>query len=366
MSNETQQMNDTLALSVAGGATIVRIENETQQALMMQRPRDIDKVIAAALHELEIAPVFALSVFYSIPYKDRSNGEERTVDVEGTGTHGAAMLARLWTNNSHGVRVTGETERHIHLEGVFMDYESNTRTVRPFIVNKFAYRHSTKSEVPLSARDIQIAIQAGVSKADRNAIMSSLPPALKVAFFNKARMIALTLATPERINALLATCDEHKVGRGKVMAFIGAKSADAIKGPAFVRLAALANALSEGEATAADIGGEKREKSSKSAVAGLAAQQPAAGAPKQAGNRATITPEAPKPAAAPSAPAPAGPSVYDTLMAELAALKTADDITAWGKAAGARMATLSNDELEFMRLTYVMALGKGDKKKPKK
>lgn len=355
--------NDGTLPLLVGGATVLRIENETQQALMLQRPRDINKVIDNALRELDAAPLFALSVFYSIPYKDRSGGDERTVDVEGTGTHGAAMLARLWGNNAHGVRITGADERHVYMEGVFMDYETNTRTSRPFVVNKFAYRHVTKTEIPLSARDLQIAIQAGVSKADRNAIMASLPPALKLAFFNKARMIALNLATPENVNALLATCDEHRVARGKVMAFIGAKSTADVKGPVFVRLAALANALSQGEATAADIGIEPREKTSKSAVADLTRQQALKPTGKQPETGTTSAPDgpgttdpAPNTPAAPVGADNATSSDFDTLKRELTALGTVDDVKAWGKSAGARMVKLTTDELTTLRTMYAARL----------
>ena len=77
---------------IAQGMTVMRVENESQQAMATMKPRDEAKVYAGAVKELELAPQFAKTAWYSIPYKDG----EKTVFVEGPSITAAMALARRW------------------------------------------------------------------------------------------------------------------------------------------------------------------------------------------------------------------------------------------------------------------------------
>src|SRR5262245_1594398 len=84
---------------VAQGATMIRVENETLTAAAMQRPRDEAKAIEGALRELDLVPEEAHVAYYSIPYRDtdernQRGGKARMTYVEGPSVHAARALMR--------------------------------------------------------------------------------------------------------------------------------------------------------------------------------------------------------------------------------------------------------------------------------
>lgn len=173
---------------VAQGMRVVKIENETQQLIATQKPRNETRVYEGAVAELSLAPAFAKTAYYSIPYKDRAT--DTTVMVEGPSIKAAMALARRWGNCTNGARIVDETDDRLTVEGVFMDYESNVRTLRTVSVAKTAYNSKTKSVYKLREDKLNIAIQSGMSKAVRNAILSSLPASLVESYVAEAKRLA--------------------------------------------------------------------------------------------------------------------------------------------------------------------------------
>lgn len=173
---------------VVQGLRVVKIENDTQQLIATQRPRDEAKLYKAAALELSLSPEFAKTAYYSIPYKDKATGG--TTMVEGPSIKAAMALARRWGNCSNGARIVDETDERLTVEGVFMDYETNVRTLRTVSVAKSGYSSATKSTYRLREDKLNIAIQAGMSKAVRNAILSSLPASLVESYMAEAKKLA--------------------------------------------------------------------------------------------------------------------------------------------------------------------------------
>jgi hypothetical protein len=181
------------------GQTILRIENENMQAMAIQKPRNVAALAVAAIQELRAFPQYAAKMYYSIPYKDRSGGEEKVVMVEGPSIKAANALARNWGNNSKGWRITGADEERINLQGVFIDHETGSRTTAEISVSRKA-RKRDGTYYTLPADRLNIAIQAGGSKAVRNAINNALPIGLVEGYFAEAKSIAARggrLAIPE-------------------------------------------------------------------------------------------------------------------------------------------------------------------------
>ena len=337
-------------LAPANGATVLRIENDTQQALAIQRPRNVVSVVKAAEDELSIAPEFAEKVLYKIPYTDRSDGDERKVNVEGIGTHGAAMLARLWTNNSHGVRLTGETPTHVHMEGVFMDFETNTRTVRPYAVAKMAWRKALKQEITLSARELQQAIMIGISKTDRNVIIASIPPAVKIAFMAKAKSLIAKRANPDNVEIMLAQFKQFGVSKRAVLKYAGVSATSGIIGDVFVSLTATLNALVDGELQPHHIDEPQVEKKS-AAVVDKAARA----------NKKPADDPGPQPPPTVDPAPPKDTPLFILLRAELQSL--ADDpkvdaagVQKWGASEAKRMTGVTPGELLRLRNLYTMTV----------
>lgn len=174
---------------VAQGATLMRIENDVMSAVAIQRPRDEGTVIKRALQELELVPENAGAAYYSIPYRDRNlDGTVKMTRVEGPSIKAAMSLSRRWGNCTVAARTMNEDESGWDLEGVFLDYETNFRVCRPFRVSKFAKKRNGGAYRLDPQREL-MALQAGASKAIRNATLAGLPDYLVTAYVNRAREI---------------------------------------------------------------------------------------------------------------------------------------------------------------------------------
>jgi hypothetical protein len=173
---------------VKEGLTISRIENESQQVMAIQKPRDEQKVSEGMLAELEAIPEFASKAYYSIPYKNEDGG---TTFVEGPSIKLSMAIARRWGNCANGARVIDDNDERILVEGVFIDYETNMRTLRQVSVSKTVWSKNTKSYFRIKPDRLNMAIQAGMSKAVRNAILASLPISIIELCFQKAKKLAI-------------------------------------------------------------------------------------------------------------------------------------------------------------------------------
>jgi hypothetical protein len=219
--------NESAAASmVAQGMTIVKAENETMAAIGRLHPRNEVKILEGAMAELELVPEQAKEAFYSIPYKQKQqNGPPKTVFVQGLSIDGAASLARRWGNCAVGGRIVNEDETGIDVEGVFYDYQTNFRMAKPHRASKFAKVGGTW--IKQDEQRLLMAVQASVSKAQRNAIEAGLPPYLTKGYFEKARLLVSgdpeKKAEPKRIEALLRAFDRFKVTKEMLERAIGRK-----------------------------------------------------------------------------------------------------------------------------------------------
>ena len=170
---------------VQAGEMVMRIENDSLMQVAIQRPRDEQKVLDGALKELELVPEEAASAYYAIPFKT-PDGQQQI--VEGPSIKAAMALARRWGNCSAAARVLSEDATGINVEGVFIDFESSFRVLRPHLVSRFLKRRSGQI-MELTPDRLQMATQAGASKALRNAILAGLPAYLVNTYFKKAKTI---------------------------------------------------------------------------------------------------------------------------------------------------------------------------------
>jgi hypothetical protein len=178
-----------VAEMIAQGMTVMRVENESQQSMATMKPRSEDAVYKGAVMELTLAPEFAKRAWYSIPYKDKETNQ--VVNVEGPSIKAAMALARRWGNCANAGRIVENLDDRLVVEGVFMDYETNLRTLRTISVAKKYWSKAMKMVVPLREDRLNMAIQAGMSKAIRNAILASLPAALVDTYVAAAKKVAV-------------------------------------------------------------------------------------------------------------------------------------------------------------------------------
>lgn len=264
---------------VAQGAAIIRIENETMMQVAVQRPRDEQAVVTGALRELDLVPEEAGKAFYSIPYKERQpDGTVKIVKIEGPSIKAAMALGRRWGNCSNGARVLNEDKEGFDLEGVFIDLETNFRTTRPQRVSKW-YKSRAGGAQLLSIDRQLMALQAGASKAIRNATLAGLPAYLVSAYDKKARaIVGGNLDAPadqKTVNAVLRAFEKLRVTKAQLEDYAELPT-EKWTGSEVADLRGLWNAISDGQTNVEEVFG---------------AGTTATGTPGASTGAATVTPE---------------------------------------------------------------------------
>lgn len=229
---------------VAQGATLVKLENDTQMAIAVQRPRDEAKILGAALKELDLYPSMAKEAIYVKPVGKDDSGQMKT--AEGLSIRAAESLANRWDNSSWGTTIIAEDEESATIAAVFLDYEKNTRHVKEQRVSKF-YKTRQGQIVRHGPDRFDIVLGANGSKNLREVILRSLPAGLKKEYETKARGILKKeplaqqrTAVLERFVELGVTQEQLEVWRQKPIKEW--KREDVLDG------LGLANAIRDGEA----------------------------------------------------------------------------------------------------------------------
>lgn len=240
---------------VAQGVTLMRIENESMLAVAIQRPRDEKKVLKAAIEELHMVPEEAKRAYYSIPYRERQpDGNQKMVNIEGPSVKASMALARRWGNCSVTARSLNEDATGADLAGVFIDFETNFRVERPMRVSKIQKKR-TGGTYTLDPQRWLAALQAGASKAQRNATLQGLPAYLVAAYMKQARTIAAgdpdSKADPKKVASVLQAFTRFGVTQEMLEKYLEAK-VDTWMGDDLATLIGLGNAIKDGQITVAE------------------------------------------------------------------------------------------------------------------
>lgn len=244
---------------VRSGATLVRFQDESMQAVAVQRPRAIDEVRASALAEVQAFPELADRYFYSIPHRTQKCGGHPTTQacasceyVEGASIHAALAIQRYWGNCASTCRIEAEDEDFVYTVGIFTDYERNTRFEKPFRAPKWLTLRDGK-RVKLNDQRLTMAINAAASKAQRNAILSAIPDPLKILLWTTAKELVVgedpnKKLTKAQIKKVTDEFSKWNVTTEVLEKKMGKKSS-AWTMTDRARLLGLRNALVEGETT---------------------------------------------------------------------------------------------------------------------
>lgn len=260
---EDEAKSGQLALAMAD------VEIEAQAKLSKQYPRSMQKALDNALLELDLDPALAGKAFYAIPYKEWKDGQERTVMVEGPSIKAAMSLAGHWGNCANGARIVAQDDERVIVEGVFIDYERNVRTVRQQVVSRMRYDKKTSRMVPLREDRVVMAIQSGGSKAVRNAILGSIPAAIVERYLSKAKQLAATggkatkLSTKDlksRLDKMVAAFAEYGVSQAHLAEYMKVNLAALESNEDKLgHMVGVYNSLKDGMAQASDVfGGEAK------------------------------------------------------------------------------------------------------------
>lgn len=158
-------MGDAGAL-VAQGAALQRTQTQFQQAIAVQRPRDIEQVAHRVLKEARMA---GEDFYYAWSQKDKSSATGTSL-IEGVSIDGAMILARNYGNCAATIEIVRDEPKAWVFSASFIDFETGFTDTRLFRQRK-SEAHSRADAERLQ----DIAFQIGQSKAKRNVIVRCVP-----------------------------------------------------------------------------------------------------------------------------------------------------------------------------------------------
>jgi hypothetical protein len=234
---------------VSAGSALVRLENTTQMQVAIQRPRNEDKILAAAKAELERYPSMADEAIYSKPAGKNKEGKD--VYVEGLSIRAAESLANRWANSAYGCEITGEDDNAIYLAAIFMDYENNTRHVIQRRVSKTYKKAQSTTIVPYSPDRLDMKVGAETSKGLREVILRSIATGLKKEYEHHAYKVLEMQPLDQRRLAIVARFKEVGVKKDAIEKKMEKKIEELSQDDLKI-LSGLLNAIREGEVSATE------------------------------------------------------------------------------------------------------------------
>jgi len=234
---------------VSAGSALVRLENTTQMQIAIQRPRNEDKILAAAKAELERYPSMADEAIYSKPAGKNKEGKD--VYVEGLSIRAAESLANRWSNSAYGCEITGEDDNAIYLAAIFMDYENNTRHVIQRRVSKTYKKAQSTTIVAYSPDRLDMKVAAETSKGLREVILRSIATGLKKEYEHHAYRVLEMQPLDQRRLAIAARFKEVGVKKDAIEKKMEKKIEELTQDDLKI-LSGLLNAIREGEVSATE------------------------------------------------------------------------------------------------------------------
>lgn len=261
---DEERVDESQVSVVQGG--ILKADNEAQQSWAMAHRRDILRAKTQSVAELEAFPEAAERAWYSIPYRDDNSPTGKTM-VEGPSIKAATALMRNWQNCTSGSLIVGETDDRVQVLGFFFDVENNIRKFKPFNVSKLGWSKKMQKSFRLADQKLVMAIQAGASKAERNAILSGLPQGLIDVYVKTAKEIVADggkgkstkqiESAQDRVAKLYKAFEKWEVTAEMLDHWIDSQ-ADTIKNPkdVVVALTGLGTAIKDGQTTVEEVFGD--------------------------------------------------------------------------------------------------------------
>jgi hypothetical protein len=169
------------------GGALVQTQTEFQTALMVQKERDIDKVVAALDKEAEYA---GGSFYYSWKVKDKSG---RMVTVEGLSIGGEMAIAREFGNCAIIPKFEETSDAYI-FSPTFIDLERGFTISRVFKQSKGQAPGKYGAE-----RWADMQLQIGQSKAIRNVVKAAMPAWLQDRILKRSKQAVINGINAEGI-----------------------------------------------------------------------------------------------------------------------------------------------------------------------
>jgi hypothetical protein len=245
--------NGEIALEPSSGRSADLLR--TLVTLARQAPRDDSAVIKRLLQTLQDYPALADKSIYRMKFKDKRSRSGFNI-VSGTSIRAAETIAAemgfVWTEAA----IQDETADYVDIIATAFDAQRANVQRKPFRVSRLEKGDDGRMTL-LNDRRMLMAIQSGVSKAARNAILAVVPYRIRATYEHRCRELLAggdlaTLADAGRVKSCIEAFDATwKVSVTQLETYVGRPRQTWVGGD-LADLRALFVALEDGETTLQD------------------------------------------------------------------------------------------------------------------
>ena len=235
---------------------LMKMENESIQAMATAKPRDLVKVFESIQTQLENFPSFCKKAIFNKPVgKDRETGEMKY--ARGLSIRTAEALAEAYGYNrvSCAVIESPDNDDTVSIQATFVDYANGRIWQDSTIVSKTYTTYRGGKQRHNDDRFYNVVVKAEKSKLIREVILRSVPPGLKTEIEERAETLIDDFLDDATIDKLITTFADKGVTAGMLSDKFGKKLEDLTKDDRKTLLG-LWNAIDQEETTVAEAFGK--------------------------------------------------------------------------------------------------------------
>lgn len=247
----TGTLEDTQVQGIASlppDLAILRMENDSIQALAAARPRDFMQIKRELEDQLAAFPGLAEDAIYRKPVgKDQNTGQQKYAN--GLSVRTAETLAESYGYNRVRTDITVIDEDTVKIEATFTDYQRGRIWQDGGILSKkYKDRYGKIQRTP-DDRFYSVVVKAAASKHVREVILRSINPGLKAWYWNKCEEIAGGLLDDKAIQKIVDQFGKIGVTAEMLEVSVGRPRAAGWTQEDRVNLLGIWNAIKDGETT---------------------------------------------------------------------------------------------------------------------
>lgn len=245
--NRQAEMQAMVLAKLPRELAMVKIENDQLMSASLAHPRDLQAVVDNVLDQVRRFPAFARKVIYCKPVgKDRDSGKEKY--AKGLSIRAAEALAEALGFNRIATDVTVQPDGCAKITVSFTDIRQGRVWTDSAIVPRSYKNYKGVVIAHQEDRYWNVVVAAQKSRCIREAVLRSVPPALREELYEAAEKAVGEFLTPEQTAKLLAAWASKGITEAMIVARLE-KPVAAFTGEDRVTLQGMWQAMQDGEVT---------------------------------------------------------------------------------------------------------------------
>lgn len=199
---------------------LIKMENESIQALAAARPRSMVTIKQELVTTLDAFPAFAEQLMYAKPCgKDPETGEQKI--ARGLSVRAAEALAEAYGFNRVRSEVTELPDDRVKVEATFVDFQRGRIWQDAGIVSKWFRRRNGQMERIADDRFYGVVVKAEASRRIREVVNRSVNAGLKAWLWDEACKRCSKLLDDKAVNKILGHFRGLGVTQDEIERFLG-------------------------------------------------------------------------------------------------------------------------------------------------